>query len=110
MPLFELVEGASRKFYRIEHEGTRVSLHWARIDTKGEREILELATEAEALAEYNRQIEKRRDRGYSLVVDEAVPHDAATHRLARAAPLSKSPRFLFVHRRGKRFAWVEARD
>lgn len=113
MPLYEIEEGTSRKFYRIEREGTRVHLHWGRIDTAGEKQTLELASETEASAEYDRQIWKRRERGYRLVLDENIPHDAEAkkkERLARTAPLTKSPRFYFVNKKAKSFVWVEARE
>jgi predicted DNA-binding WGR domain protein len=113
VPLYEFEEGSSRKFYRIELAGTRVHLNWGRIGTDGEHQVLVHATEQEARAEYDRQRAKRTyERGYRLVVDEDAPHDpesVARERLAKPAPLSDSPRFLFVHRKQQRFAWVEAR-
>jgi len=57
-------------------------------------------------------LNRRLERGYRLVVDEGVPHDLEAlekARLAKTGALSTSPRFLFVHRAKKRFAWVEAR-
>jgi uncharacterized protein (TIGR02996 family) len=113
VPLYELEEGTSRKFYRIELHGNRVHLHWGRIGTEGEHQILAHENEAAARAEYQRQLDKRLERGYRLVVDEGVPHDPEAlekARLAKTGELSASPRFLFVHRRRRRFAWVEARD
>ena len=110
--LFELEEGTSRKFYRIELHGTRVHLHWGRIGTEGEHQIIPHDNEAAARAEYQRQLDKRTERGYRKVVDETVPHDPEAvekARLAKTGNLSTSPRFLFVHRAKKRFAWVEAR-
>jgi uncharacterized protein (TIGR02996 family) len=112
VPLFEMEEGTSRKFYRIERVGTRVELHWGRIGTDGKRDVIEHATEREAEAEYDRQIAKRRERGYRQVFDETVPHDAEAARvekMAAAAPLSDSPRFVFVNEKKKRFVWLEAR-
>jgi uncharacterized protein (TIGR02996 family) len=110
--LYELEEGTSRKFYRIELHGTRVHLHWGRIGTEGEHQVIACENEAAARAEYQRQLDKRTERGYRKVVDETVPHDPATvekARLERTGALSRSPRFLFVHRAKRRFAWVEAR-
>ncbi len=111
MPLYELEEGASRKFYRVDLDGRKVLLHWGRIGTEGEHQILSFETETLARVEYDRQCEKRTaDRGYRLVVDEGLPHDpelVSRQRLEKQAPLSESPRFLFTKQ--QRFAWVEAR-
>jgi uncharacterized protein (TIGR02996 family) len=113
MPLYEHEEGESRKFHRVDRDGTRIHLHWGRIGTAGEKQTLELASEREAKAEYDRQVLKRREHGYRLVLDESLPHDpeaARKERLARTAPLSKSPRFYFVNKKAKSFVWVEARE
>src|SRR6185436_20611602 len=40
MPLYELEEGTSRKFYRIELHGNRVHLNWGRIGSEGEHQVL----------------------------------------------------------------------
>ncbi len=113
MPLYELEQGTSRKFYRIDLDGRRVLLHWGRIGTEGEHQILSFETELLARAEYERQCDKRAyDRGYREVFDEGVPHDpemVSRQRLVKAAPLTRSPRFLFVHSTKQKFAWVEAR-
>ena len=112
MPLYELEEGTSRKFIRIELHGTRVHLNWGRIGAEGAHQILSLGNEAQARAEYQRQLNQRLERGYRLVVDEGMPHDPASlekARLEKTGALSASPRFLFVHRGRRRFAWVEAR-
>jgi predicted DNA-binding WGR domain protein len=111
VPLYEFEEGASRKFYRIDLDGRRVLLHWGRIGTEGEHQILSYETDAEARREYANQCEKRTEnRGYRLVHDEGIPHDpemVSRERLAKMAPLGASPRFLFTKK--QRFAWVEAR-
>src|SRR5689334_1851439 len=112
MALYELEEGTSRKFYRVEREGTRVVLSWGRIGSAGERKVIELASEAEARVEYDDQIAKRRAHGYRLVLDESIPHDPEAERqakLARGAPLGASPRFWFVHKKKRAFAWLEVR-
>jgi predicted DNA-binding WGR domain protein len=110
--LYELEEGTSRKFYRIELHGTRVHLNWGRLDTDGQHQVITCANEAAARAEYETQVAKRHERGYRLVVDENMPRDrevADLARLAKTGNLSANPRFLFVHRRKQKFAWVEAR-
>jgi uncharacterized protein (TIGR02996 family) len=108
--LFELEEGDSHKFYRIERIGTRVELHWGRIGTEGQNKTLEHATEAEAERAYLAEIERRRERGYRQVVDESVARDADEARSARLAASgagTKYPRFLFAKRYVR--AWVELR-
>jgi predicted DNA-binding WGR domain protein len=110
--LYELEEGTSRKFYRIELHGNRVHLNWGRLDTDGQHQVIACANEAAARAEYETQVAKRQARGYRLVVDENMPRDrevADLARLAKTGNLSANPRFLFVHRRKQKFAWVEAR-
>lgn len=67
MPLFELEDGPTRKFYRIELDGTRVALHWGRIGYDGTHESLRFETPGEARAEYDRQIARVRERGYREV-------------------------------------------
>jgi uncharacterized protein (TIGR02996 family) len=112
VPLYELDAGASRKFFRIELEGTRVHLHWGPIGSEGEHQFLSHDNAAQARAEYERQLAKRARAGYSLVVDEAAARDPEARdraRLAQTGPLSEDPRFLMVHPGGRRFAWVEAR-
>ncbi|MGC4118764.1 MAG: WGR domain-containing protein [Myxococcales bacterium] len=109
--LFEFEEGTSRKFYRVEREGTKVLVHWGRIGTAGQKKTLEFASEAEAQKELDAQILKRRERGYRAVIDESAPRDAEaarTRSLAKARPLGESPRFLFVHPKRRRFVWLEA--
>ena len=112
MPLFELEEGTSRKFYRIELDGTRVGLNWGRIGYDGTHESLHFETESEARTEYERQIARRRERGYREVFNLDAPHDTQAERdkrLATATPLSENPRFLFEHHEQKQFVWLEAR-
>jgi uncharacterized protein (TIGR02996 family) len=67
MPLFELEDGPTRRFYRIELDGTRVGLNWGRIGYDGTHESLRFETVAEARTEYERQIARRRERGYREV-------------------------------------------
>nr|MBA3538351.1 WGR domain-containing protein [Deltaproteobacteria bacterium] len=109
MPLFEVTDGTGRRFYRIELDGTRVTVHAGRIGTDGTHERVEHATEAEARTEYDRQIARRKERGYRLVHDETAPHDLETAghaKLAATAPLTEQTRFRFVKR--GRFVWLEA--
>ncbi len=115
--LFEFEEGGSRKFYRIEREGTRVHLHWGRIGTDGMRKVRELPTEAEAIALYDAETYRRKTRGYLVVQNEAAPRDVGAARaaaerdlLAAAAPLTTAPRFMFVHRARAQFVWLERHD
>lgn len=117
VPLYEIDEGTVRKYYRIELEGKRVRLGWGRIGGEGKEKVIEHRDAEAARREYERQILKRREHGYRLVVDEDVPHDRQAAReaeraekLSAIAPLSTSPRFYFVHRKTRRFAWVEARN
>jgi predicted DNA-binding WGR domain protein len=114
--LYELEEGSSRKFYRIELVGTRVELSWGRIGSAGQRKVIEHDTEAEARREYDAQIWKRREHGYRLVVDESKPHDPEAARakineekLTRAAPLTKNARFHFIHPKKRISVWLEVR-
>lgn len=115
MALFQLDEGTSRKFYRVELDGKRVLLHWGRFGSAGTRKVIELGSEVEAQREYDAQIWKRREHGYAQVVDESMPRDPEAARekanadaLEKGAPLTKNARFHFVHRR-KGSAWLEVR-
>jgi predicted DNA-binding WGR domain protein len=116
MALFELEEGTSRKFYRVELDGKRVVMHWGRIGSAGTRKVIELGSEAEAKREYDSQVWKRREHGYALVVDESKPRDPEAARekanadaLAKGAPLTKNARFHFVHQKKRIGAWLEVR-
>lgn len=110
MPLFELEEGSSRKFYRIELVDNRVELHWGRIGTAGTRKVLEFASPAAAKTEYQAQVFHRAERGYRRVIDESVPHEPTrATKVDATGPLTASPRFLFTHARRRRFVWVEVR-
>lgn len=97
MPLFELDEGPHRKFYRIERVGRRIELHWGRIGTLGQRKTLELATEAETDREYDAEVSRRKERGYSQVHDEEQPRNADE---ARQRDLERKTGA--VHRSGRR--------
>ncbi len=83
MALFELDAGVHRKFYRIERDGRRVELHWGRIGTAGQRKTIELDDEAAAEAEYQAQIERRRERGYVAVADETAAHGPEPEKVPR---------------------------
>lgn len=116
VPLYELEEGTTRKFYRIELVGSRVELSWGRIGSAGQRKVIDCESEAEARREYDAQIWKRREHGYRLVVDESKPHDPEAARekanevkLTRAAPLTKNARFHFVHPKKHATVWLEVR-
>jgi predicted DNA-binding WGR domain protein len=116
VPLYELEEGTSRKFYRIERVGARVELSWGRIGSAGQRKVIECDSEMEAQREYDAQIWKRREHGYRLVVDESKPHDpeaarakANDEKLTRGAPLTKNARFHFVHPKKRTSVWLEVR-
>lgn len=106
MPLFEFEEGTSRKFYRIELVHNRIELHWGRFGSDGKRQTIELADSDGARFEYERRLEARREKGYRQVVDESVPRAGE---VKVAAPLSKQPRFQFVHAKKKRFRWLECK-
>lgn len=105
-----------RKFYRIEREGTRVTVTWGRIGSRGQHKVLELASEAAAEAAYEAEKLRRQERGYRKVYDESRPHDpeaaraaATSARLAAAAPLTTAARFMFVNARRRAFVWLEQR-
>ena len=116
MPLFELEEGTSRKFYRVELVGKRVELHWGRIGSAGTRKTMEFDTPMEAQREYDAQIWKRREHGYTRVLDESLPRDpeaarakANDEKLTKSAPLTASPRFHFVNAKKRAGVWLEVR-
>jgi uncharacterized protein (TIGR02996 family) len=110
VPLFELEEGPHHKFYRIERDGTRLHIHWGRIGSVGHKKTLVLETEAEAKRELDAEMERRLQRGYRRVHDEAAPHDheeARQRALAATGALTKYPRFVF--RKRDRVTWLEVR-
>jgi predicted DNA-binding WGR domain protein/BRCT domain type II-containing protein len=84
MPLYEIDEGGTRKFSRIELDGASLELHWGRIGSAGTRKTKTFATVAEAKAAFEAEVQRRRDRGYSLVRDESLPKDLAAARSAAA--------------------------
>lgn len=116
MALYELEEGTSRKFYRVELVGKRVELTWGRIGGTPQRKVIECDSDAAAKREYEEQTWKRREHGYSVVVDESKPRDpeaartkANADKLASGAPLTKNARFRFVSGKKKSFVWIEVR-
>lgn len=114
MALFEIDEEGTRKFYRIDVEGTDVVLRWGRIGSEGQAKRRSFATSQLAEIEAKKQRLRRLERGYLEVHDELKPHDpqasrarAEAARLAKDAPLSAAPRFLFQHPKKKTRAWLE---
>ncbi|MGE0548611.1 MAG: WGR domain-containing protein [Kofleriaceae bacterium] len=112
MPLFELEDAAHRKFYRIELVDNRVELHWGRIGSAGKRRTIELETTWHARRVFEEELLRRRERGYRQVFDESQPRnaeEAAQRALAKVAPLTRYPRFVFRDHKRTRLAWIEVR-
>lgn len=111
-----LEEGKSRKFYRVDLVGKRVELTWGRIGGAPKRKVIECESEADAKREWETQTWKRREHGYTLVIDEGRPRDpdaarakANADKLATGAPLTNHPRFRFVSSTKRSFVWIEVR-
>ncbi|AKJ04056.1 putative DNA-binding WGR domain protein [Archangium gephyra] len=69
MRRFEFVEGASKKFWEIELQGTEFTVRWGRIGTNGQTQQKSFANTAKAQAEHDKLIAEKQKKGYSEVGD-----------------------------------------
>ncbi len=79
---FQLIEGAIRKFWCIELDGTAHTVRFGRIGTAGQSQTKEFATTDEAKTSHDKLIAEKLKKGYSEMVgataSSAGPSDGAT--------------------------------
>ena len=74
MRRFELVEGASNKFWEVEVSGNDVTTHWGRIGTNGQSKTKTFATAAAAQKEHDDLVREKLAKGYHEAgVDASAP-------------------------------------
>src|SRR5579862_3430702 len=81
---FQLVEGASSKFWAIERNGSSFTLTWGRIGTTGQTQTKEFASDAEAGKQYEKLVAEKVKKGYGEVGGGAT--GAAAVKTAAAKP------------------------
>ncbi|HYC89750.1 MAG TPA: DUF4132 domain-containing protein [Thermoanaerobaculia bacterium] len=82
MRRFELVEGASNKFWEVEVSGNDVTTHWGRIGTAGQSKTKTFASPAAAQKEHDDLVREKLAKGY---------HETGVATTA-AAPVTKVPK------------------
>jgi predicted DNA-binding WGR domain protein len=86
MRRFELVEGASSKFWEIESQGTGFTVRWGRIGTDGQTQHKSFPTEEKAQAEQGKLIAEKQKKGYAEVGGAARAGTAVQKAKAAAPP------------------------
>ncbi|MBM4077667.1 MAG: DNA ligase, partial [Planctomycetes bacterium] len=64
---FELVEGASSKFWEIKLDGSDVTTRWGRIGTDGQSKTKSFASPDKAQVEYDKLLKEKTGKGYIAV-------------------------------------------
>ncbi|MDI3281690.1 WGR and DUF4132 domain-containing protein [Polyangium sp. 15x6] len=89
MRRFEFVEGASKKFWQIERDGSQLSIQWGKIGTAGQSQVKDFPSDQKAQTEHDKLVAEKTKKGY---VEVAAP-DASTApapKKAAAAPAEPS--------------------
>lgn len=73
MRRFELVEGASAKFWQVEVDGLDVTTSWGRLGTNGQSKTKTHSDAAAAAAEERKLIEQKTKKGYAEVAAALAP-------------------------------------
>jgi uncharacterized protein (TIGR02996 family) len=64
MPIYELSEGTSHKFWEIELDGSSFTARWGKIGTQGQSKRQDFDSPAEAKREYDKLIASKLKKGY----------------------------------------------
>ena len=75
MRRFELVEGASNKFWEVEASGNDVTTRWGRIGTAGQSKTKTFASPAAAQKEQDDLIREKLAKGYRADLVAFDPND-----------------------------------
>lgn len=87
----EFREGTSDKFWEVSVDGTEVTTRWGRAGTAGQSKTKGYASESEALADANKQLEEKKRKGYLLAQTVAAGGAALPARKTRADSVELSP-------------------
>jgi len=87
MRRFELVEGASSKFWEVEQSGSSLNIRWGRIGTAGQGQTKDFADEAKASAALAKLVAEKTGKGYA----EAGVAPGASIGAAAPKPVRESP-------------------
>ncbi|MES2946598.1 MAG: DUF4132 domain-containing protein [Pseudomonadota bacterium] len=77
MQRYELVEGASSKFWEVDVSGSELTVGFGRIGTAGQSKTKGFADAAAAIKERDKLIKEKTGKGYALVGSLAAPAPAA---------------------------------
>lgn len=84
MRRWELVSGGSAKFWEIGRAGVTVTVRFGRLDTTGQAQTKELASEEAAEAHVAKLVAEKEKKGYRAVAGEASEHPAAAPTAAKS--------------------------
>ncbi|MFD9702909.1 WGR and DUF4132 domain-containing protein [Lentzea sp. NPDC059081] len=73
MRRWELVSGSSAKFWEISRDGAAVTVRFGRLDTHGQTQTKDLASEEAAEAHVAKLVAEKEKKGYRAVADAAAP-------------------------------------
>ncbi len=91
MRRFELVEGASSKFWQIELQGNMFTVVYGRIGTAGQRQEKTFDDDDKALKEHDKLVAEKTKKGYAETGDaRAAAAPATTATTATTAPAAKA--------------------
>ena len=76
MRRFELVDGASSKFWEITLDGVDLAVRFGRIGTQGQAKARTFGSEAEARKEHDKLVKEKTGKGYAEVGGESIPSEA----------------------------------
>ncbi|MEZ0300138.1 MAG: WGR domain-containing protein, partial [Candidatus Methylacidiphilales bacterium] len=69
---FQLIDGSSSKFWAIERDGSRFTVHYGRIGTAGTRQEKKFSSDAMARKEHDKLVDEKLKKGYSEIGLTAV--------------------------------------
>lgn len=91
MRRWELVAGGSAKFWEIDRTGTEVTVRFGRLDTAGQTQTKELASEDAAAAHVAKLVAAKEKKGYQSVATAATTTSPSPALLAEAPAAFTSP-------------------
>ncbi|ROZ74313.1 DUF4132 domain-containing protein [Ramlibacter sp. WS9] len=91
MERYELVEGASSKFWEVEVSGMNLTVRFGRIGTAGQTKTKTFGDAAAAQKEWEKLVKEKTGKGYGLVNSGGTLALAAAKPAAPAGPAAKAP-------------------
>jgi len=92
MRSFELLDGASAKFWEIDQDGSEVTVRWGRVGTTGQTKVKTFASAAEAATHEGKLIAEKTRKGYGeTTAPTATPSPSRTPAPTPPAPAEVAP-------------------